>query len=49
MTEELEADEMLGKLCWADIVMIVLGYKEQEDVRFCEGKTCNYCGRYNEL
>ena len=46
--EQQEACEMLDKLCWADIVMVTLGYKEQEDVRFCDGKSCNYCGKFND-
>jgi hypothetical protein len=46
MPEEIEPEEMLEKLCWADLVLIVMGEKDKEDVRFCEGVSCNYCRRF---
>ena len=41
-----EPYEVLGMLCWADVVMHVMYYKEAEDISFCKGETCNYCGRF---
>jgi hypothetical protein len=44
--KEYEPYEVLEMLCWADVVMHVMYHKEAEDISFCEGKSCNYCGRF---
>ena len=47
-SDMLEPDEMFDKLCWADVVLLVMGYKEKDDIRFCSGVSCNYCGKFND-
>jgi hypothetical protein len=47
--EDIEASEMLDKICWADIVLLVQGTLDKEDIHYCEGKTCNYCGKFGVL
>ena len=44
--KEYEPYEILDMLCWADVVMHVLAYKEAEDIEYCKGVSCNYCGRF---
>ena len=44
--KEYEPYEVLEMFCWADVVMHVMYYKEAEDISFCKGDSCNYCGRF---
>ena len=34
--KEFEPYEVLEMLCWADVVMHVMCYKEAEDISFCK-------------
>ena len=40
-------DEVFDKLCWVDVVMHVMNYKDKEDISFCRGTSCNYCGKFS--
>ena len=44
-----ERDKVLDDYCIIDLTYYVWGEAESDDVRLCQGKGCNYCGRYNEL
>ena len=43
-----ERDKVLDDYCIIDLTYYVWGEAESDDVRLCQGKGCNYCGRYNE-
>lgn len=40
--------QTLDELCNIDLTHYVWGEMLAEDVRKCEGISCNYCGRYNK-
>ena len=42
-----ERDKVLDDYCIIDLTYYVWGEAESDDVRLCQGKGCNYCGRYN--
>ena len=42
-----ERDKVLDDYCIIDLTYYVWGEAESDDVRLCQGKECNYCGRYN--
>ena len=44
--KDYEPYEVLEMLCRADVVMHVMYHKDAEDISYCEGKSCNYCGRF---
>ena len=46
--ENFEPWELLDMMCWADIVLHVQFSKSAEDVGFCKGESCNYCGKFNK-
>ena len=43
-----QREKVLDDYCNIDLTRYVWGEMESEDVGLCRGKTCNYCGRYNE-
>jgi len=46
-THQSERDKVLDDYCIIDLTYYVWGEAESDDVRLCQGKGCNYCGRYN--
>jgi len=40
-------DTVLDDYCIIDLTYYVWAEAESDDVRLCQGKECNYCGRYN--
>ena len=42
-----ERDKVLDDYCIIDLTYYVWAEAESDDVRLCQGKECNYCGRYN--
>ena len=40
-------DTVLDDYCIIDLTYCVWAEAESDDVRLCQGKECNYCGRYN--
>jgi hypothetical protein len=46
--EQIDRIELLDALCNIDLTHYVWGELASEDVRTCEGISCNYCGRFNK-
>lgn len=46
--ENFEPWELLDMLCWADVVLHVQYSKDAEDIGFCKGESCNYCGKFTK-
>ena len=46
-SQRSERDKVLDDYCNIDLTYYVWGEMQSDDVGLCQGKTCNYCGRYN--
>jgi len=42
-----ERKKLLDDYCIINLTYYVWAEAESDDVRLCQGKECNYCGRYN--
>ena len=47
ISQRSERDKVLDDYCNIDLTYYVWGEMQSDDVGLCQGKTCNYCGRYN--
>jgi len=45
---DFQSERDLDDYCKIGLYWYVHGDEESEDVGLCRGKSCNYCGRYNE-